>query len=107
VAPLTIGGMSMSVQGVPVDLVAPVAMWVQEALQDVQNYTLSKPYLVLTKLWASRGEQDDADVIALLRASGHGELDIIRGVIQRHLPDQVDDLEQMIEISRMASGSQG
>lgn len=73
----------------------------EHAIQTTKGPALSGPYLVLSKLWAGRGEQDDTDVIGILRALDAEQLTETTRLVARHVPDDRDDLEQMIEISRL------
>lgn len=101
--PLAIGGYSVRVKGVPVDIVAVDQPWVQAALDSARSTAhgkvISKPYLVLMKLWAMRGEQDDTDVISVLRGMSRAERKATRELVERHLPAEADDFDSMVRIA--------
>ena len=99
--PLTIGGVSVKVGNIDVDLIAPDTSWVGEAISSASGGLISKPYLVITKLWASRGEQDDADIIGLVKTMSSKEIKSTKDLISTHMPDQIDDFDQMVEISKI------
>ena len=56
---LSIGGVAMNVNGVEIDLIAMDTPWAEDAIRTAgsspHGRLVSKPYLVLMKLWASRG----------------------------------------------------
>jgi hypothetical protein len=104
--PLTIGGISIKVKGVPVDIVAPRQPWVDPALDTAEKTrygkVISKPFLVLTKLWAMRGEQDDTDILYVLRAMNSQEKQQTRTLIMRFLPNEAEDLESMLALAALS-----
>lgn len=57
---------------------------------------VSGPYLVISKLWDSRGSQDETDVLGVLGRMGDAELNATRRFVARFLPNDVDDLESLI-----------
>jgi hypothetical protein len=72
VGPLTIGGVTTKTKlGFELDLVAIDTPWANDAIKDAQKskygMVVSKPYLVLMKLFASRSTKDDADAIGILK----------------------------------------
>jgi hypothetical protein len=101
--PLAIGGVSVKVKGVAVDVVAPAYRWVGPAIEAAGDSpygrVISKPYLVLMKLWAARGEQDDTDILYVLKQMGPRERQVTRSLVRRHLPADVDDLDSMLALS--------
>lgn len=103
--PLAIGGYSVRVKSVPVDIVAVDQPWVQAALDSAQTTShgkvVSKPYLVLMKLWAMRGEQDDTDVISVLRGMSRIERKTTRALVMQYLPAEMDDFNSMARIAEM------
>ena len=104
--PLAIGGVSIKVKGVPVDVIAPRQPWVGPALEAAQKTrygkVISKPFLVLTKLWAGRGEQDDTDILYVLRAMNSREKEQTRTLIMHFLPNEAEDLESMLALARLS-----
>jgi len=104
--PLAIGGVSIKVKGVPVDIVAPRQPWVDPALEAAKKTrygkVISKPFLVLTKLWAARGEQDDTDILYVLRAMSSQEKQQTCTLIMRFLPNEADDLESMLALAALS-----
>ena len=104
--PLSIGGFSIRVNGVPVDVIAPRQPWVNPAIEAVKQTrygkVISKPFLVLTKLWATRGEQDDTDILYVLRAMNSQEKQQTRTLVFRFLPNDVDDLESMLALATLS-----
>ena len=105
IKPLSIGGMAINSNGIDVDLVAPHKAWLSSAIAGANatkyGYIISKPYLVLTKLWSSRGEQDDTDVIGVIRNMNDEEITQTRKLIGRYLSNEVDDLEQFIKMKEI------
>ncbi len=57
---------------------------------------ISAPYLVITKLWDSRGSQDETDVLGVLKKMTDADLNVTRELIKRYLPNDADDLETLI-----------
>lgn len=103
--PLAIGGYSVRVKGVPVDIVAMDQPWVQAALDSAQHTVhgnvISKPYLIVMKLFAMRGEQDDTDVVSLLRGMLRAERKATRKLIEQCLPADLDDFDSMVRLAEM------
>ena len=103
--PLTIGGSAMSVNGTEIDLVSPQMPWVSDAIATAQpsphGRVVNKSYLVLMKLWASRGMQEDADMMSLLKGMTPAEWSQCQGLIRKHLPNDVDDLDNLHETARL------
>lgn len=104
--PLAIGGLAIRVRGIPVDLVAPRQPWVDAAIASAKQTrygkVISKPFLVLTKLWAGRGEQDDTDILYVLRAMKAREKEQTRTLILHYLPNEAEDLESMLALAALS-----
>lgn len=104
--PFAIGGVSIKVQGVSVDLVAPGQPWVGAAIDAAERTrygrVISKPFLVLTKLWTMRGEQDDTDILYVLRAMNSQERQQTRILTMRYLPNEAEDLESMLALADLS-----
>lgn len=102
--PLTIGGMSVTVNGIDVDLVSPQEPWVDRAIMTAQGTSygpvVSKPFLVLMKLWASRGAQEDLDMSYMLRAMSEEEVAETKDLVQKFLPNDVEDLDSLIDFAQ-------
>jgi len=93
-----------SPEGVEVDVVLGDDPWLDEALahprQDPAGFpVLDLPYLVLTKLVASR-LQDVADLSRMLGLASDEELSSVRAVVTRYAPTEMDDLESLIYLGR-------
>lgn len=103
--PIAIGGKIVALpDGTEVDLVSPNTAFVQDAIVAAENTrfgrVVSKPYLVLLKLWASRGSQEDVDMINMLRVMSPAERKFTRMLVKRHLPNDLEDLQGLIEMSK-------
>lgn len=103
ISTLTIGGLSGTApNGTPVDLVSLNEPWADEAIATAVNTphgkVVAKPYLVLMKLWASRGAQDDTDMLYTLKGMSDQEVQQVRDLVKKHLPNEVEDLESMISM---------
>ena len=57
---------------------------------------VAAPFLVVTKLWDSRGSQDETDVLGVLKRMTDADLDVTRRLVRQYLPNDVDDLESLI-----------
>lgn len=101
VAPLRTGGYSGTTPaGLRIDLVCPNQQWVEPAIANPistpHGPMVSGPYLVISKLWDSRGSQDETDVLGVLGRMSDPELNATRRLVARFLPNDVDDLESLI-----------
>ncbi len=98
-----------SPEGVEVDVVLGDDPWLDEALahprQDPAGFpVLDLPYLVLTKLVASR-LQDVADLSRMLGLASDEELASVRAVVARYAPTEMDDLESLIYLGRFETST--
>ena len=98
-----------SPEDVEVDVILGDYPWLDEALarpcQDSSGYpVLDLPYLVLTKLAASR-VQDTADLSRMLGLASEEDLVRVRAVVARYAPEEADDLESLIYLGRVEMGS--
>ena len=88
-----------------IDLIWIDQPWAEEALAQAistrHGNVISKPYLVLTKLWAGRGEQDDTDIISILRVMTPEDKAKTAELVRRHIGEDIEDFDQMIAISEM------
>lgn len=96
-----IGGIAGTLpDGTEIDLVSPDEPWVNDAVASAVNSPhgkmVSKPFLVLLKLRASRGAQDDTDMLYTLKNMTDEEIDVARQVVAEYLPNDTEDLESMI-----------
>lgn len=96
-----IGGIAGTLpNGTEIDLVSPSEPWVDAAVASAvdspHGKMISKPYLVLLKLRASRGPQDDTDMIQTLKNMTDEEIDVARQAVAQYLPNDTEDLETMI-----------
>lgn len=99
--PVTIGGVAGTLpDGTEIDIVSPGEPWVEEAIDSAvetsHGRVVSRPFLILTKLWASRGTIDDTDMLQVLKNMPDEEIDHTRQIVSRYLPNEVEDLESMI-----------
>src|SRR5207302_952519 len=95
VSPLRTGGYSgVTPDGMRIDVVAPNQRWVGPAVaQPVQTShgpMVSAPFLVITKLWDSRGSQDETDVLGVLKKMTDADLNVTRQLVRQYLPNDVD-----------------
>jgi hypothetical protein len=103
VSPLRVGGYSgVTPDGVRIDVVAPDQPWVAPAVAQPMptphGPMVSAPFLVITKLWDSRGSQDETDVLGVLQRMTDSELNVTRQLVRQYLPNDVDDLESLISM---------
>ncbi|MBM2810212.1 MAG: hypothetical protein HW416_971 [Chloroflexi bacterium] len=111
---LAIGGSAWrSPDGLHVDVIERDDPWVADALlaashnRDEQRLPiLPLPYLVLTKLDASRA-QDVADLARMLGAAAESDLELCRQVVNEFRPEDRDDLESLIRLGRLEQQGMG
>jgi len=105
VSPLAIPGFLVrSPQEVEVDVILGDYPWLEEALahplQDPAGYpVLDLPYLVLTKMAASR-TRDLGDLGTMLGLASEEELARVRAVVARYAPADTEDLESLIYLGQ-------
>jgi hypothetical protein len=105
---LTTGGSAWrSPEGLGLDLMSCEAPWGHAALEEAQQNRDAAglpicplPYLVLLKLQASR-TIDIADVSRMLGLADDAALDRVRAVVAQYAPEDVEDLEALIELGRL------
>jgi hypothetical protein len=90
--------------GVEVDVLLGAYAWLEEALAqpelDAAGYpVIGLQYLVLLKLQAERS-QDWADVSRMLGQAGEAQLDRVLEFVQRHSPEDVEDLQALIFLGK-------
>ncbi|MDP1711954.1 MAG: hypothetical protein Q8K86_05805 [Candidatus Nanopelagicaceae bacterium] len=105
---LSIGGASVEIDGLTVDVVAPAVGWVGSAVAEADDTkygkVVSKPYLVISKLWAARGEIDDADVLGIIRKMTPEDKKKVKKLAETYLSyEDAEDLNQFIDIAEMPS----
>jgi hypothetical protein len=103
VSPLRTGGYSgVTPDGMRIDVVAPNQRWVASAVAQAVHTShgpmVSAPFLVITKLWDSRGSQDETDVLGVLKRMTDADLNATRQLVRQYLPNDVDDLESLISM---------
>jgi hypothetical protein len=103
VSPLRTGGYSgLTPDGMRIDVVAPNQQWVAPAvaqpIRTPHGPMVSAPFLVITKLWDSRGSQDETDVLGVLKRMTDADLNVTRQLVSQYLPNDVDDLEVLISM---------
>lgn len=85
-----------------IDLVSPNQPWVElaiaNAIATAHGPMVSSPYLVISKLWDSRGSHDETDVLGVLGRMRDDELNATRQLVAQFLPNDVDDLESLISM---------
>jgi hypothetical protein len=87
--------------GLRIDLVSPpnqpwIGAAISQAVTTPHGPMISAPYLVITKLWDSRGSQDETDVLGVLKKMTDADLNVTRELIKLYLPNDADDLETLI-----------
>ena len=98
------GYLMLSPEGVEVDVLFGDYPWLKNALahpsKDPAGYpVIGMPYLVLLKITAQRA-QDWADASRIVGWASDGELDAVRAVVARYSPEDSEDLESLIFISK-------
>lgn len=92
--------------GRELDLLGLPGRWGEEAVSAAQRNvldgrpTLTLPHLVVAKLISGRAV-DVADLSRMLGAANAEALAAVRGAVTRHLPDALDDLEQLIVLGKL------
>jgi hypothetical protein len=105
-ADLTVPGHTLrSPGGVEVDVLFGDMPWLETALAEPRRDPagfpiLDLPYLVLTKLAATRA-QDVADITRMLGLATDEELDRVRAVVARNSPEDSEDLETLIYLGKL------
>ena len=102
---LSVGGKSyQSVNGEILDVLSSNNDYIKEAMQqpNIQNgiNVMPMPYLVLMKIMASR-VQDLADATRMLGFANESDLQKVRDLIARFLPDALEDIESMIWLGKL------
>ena len=111
---LSIGGSSWTApNGELIDILEGADVWWTEAIADAQANRdgqglpiIPLPYLVLIKLRAGR-VQDIADATRMLGQAGEATLDAVRMLFAQHAPEDMQDLESLIELGRLELQSSG
>lgn len=103
---LTIGGVAAKTpSGTEIDIVALDEPWSDDAISNAEDTkygrVISKPYLVLAKIYASRGISDDADSIKMLQMMSDEEISRTLDLVNKYYSSYSDDLEQMIELAKL------
>ena len=98
------GYLMLSPDGVELDIIFGSYPWLKEALAhpayDPAGYPVVKlPYLIILKMTAQRA-QDWADVSRMLGWASDADLDEVRAVIKRYIPEDLEDLESLIFIGK-------
>jgi len=104
-SPLTIGGITMVMPGEEeIDLVSPGEAWVQDAIAGAvstpHGRVASRPWIVLMKMWASRGLQEDTDMLYMIKAMSPAERRETKRLFRQWLPSDQEDLAQMLDLAR-------
>ncbi len=102
-SPLRTGGYSgVTPAGLRIGVVSPSQPWFEPAIANAvptpHGPMVRGPFLVITKLWDSRGSRDETDVLGVLGRMGDDELNVTRQLVGQYLPNEVDDLESLISV---------
>ena len=111
---LSIGGSSWTApNGELIDILEGDDLWWAKAIADAQSNrdaqglpVVSLPYLVLIKFQAGR-VQDIADVTRMLGQAEEATLDAVRVLFVQHAPEDMQDLESLIELGRLELQASG
>lgn len=98
------GCLMLSPEGTELDVLFGNYAWLDEALSHTANdpagYPIVRlPYLILLKMEAQRA-QDWADVSRMLGWASEADLDEVRAVVKRYMPQDLEDLESLIFIGK-------
>ncbi|MBI5962943.1 MAG: hypothetical protein HY863_05670 [Chloroflexi bacterium] len=98
------GYLMLSPEGTELDVLFGNYAWLDEALSHTANdpagYPIVKlPYLILLKMEAQRA-QDWADVSRMLGWASETDLDEVRAIVKRYMPQDLEDLESLIFIGK-------
>ncbi len=98
------GFLMMSPDGTELDVIFGHYPWLKEALkntgQDPAGYPVVKlPYLVMMKMESQRA-RDLGDLGTMLGWASDDDLDKVRKVVKKYIPEDVEDLESLIFIGR-------
>ena len=103
---LSIGGATWKLpNGVELDVIFSEAPWAAEViahavLDEAGVPTIALPYLVVMKLYAGR-VQDIADITRMLGAANAEQLQQVRQVVEKYMPDALEDIESMVVLGKM------
>ena len=111
---LSIGGSSwLTPNGELIDILEGDDVWWANAIADAQANRdahglpiIPLPYLVLIKLRAG-WVQDIADVTRMLGQAGETTLEAVRTLFAQHAPEDMQDLESLIDLGRLELQSSG
>ena len=98
------GYLMLSPDGVEVDVLFGSDAWLREALRhpayDPAGYPVVKlPYLIMLKMEAQRA-RDLGDLGTMLGWASDADLDAVRAVVKRYVPEDLEDLESLIFIGK-------
>ena len=103
------GSTWLAPNGQEIDVLEGAETWWPEALAEAQTNldgqglpVVPLRYLVLMKYQSGRA-QDLADIERMLGQSSESQLGAIRTLFQRQLPNDVEDLESLIELGKLSS----
>lgn len=103
---LTIGGVAATTpSGIEIDILSPDQPWVDDAIKNAEDTkygkVVSKPYLVLMKIYASRSSQDDNDIIIMLQNMNENEQELSIKLVDEYFSNMSDDIRQMLELAKL------
>ncbi len=98
------GYLMLSPDGVELDVIFGSYPWLKEALghpaYDPAGYPVVKlPYLIILKMAVQRA-RDLGDLGTMLGWASDGDLDEVRAVVKRYVPEDLEDLESLIFIGK-------
>ena len=103
------GSTWLAPNGQEIDVLEGEEVWWSEALAEAQTNldgqglpVVPLRYLVLMKYQSGRA-QDLADIERMLGQSNDSQLTAIRALFQKQLPNDVEDLESLIELGKLSS----
>ena len=88
-----------------IDLIWINQPWATDALRQTMaskfGKVIDRPWLVLTKLWSSRGEQDDTDIIQVIKGMDAAQVILTKKLVAKYFQADIDDFDQMVEIAKL------
>lgn len=98
------GYLMLAPDGTEVDIIFGKYRWLKDALThtktDPAGYpVIGLPYLIIMKMSAQR-TRDMGDLGTLLGWASDAELDEVRAVVKKYVPEDLEDLESLIYIGR-------
>lgn len=96
-------GYQTVVGGVEVDIMELDERWTDDMLSAAVKTRfgsmVSAEFLILLKILGKRGIQDDTDVMRVLKTLDRKRVKIVRKLLSKYLPHEVEDFDSMVEIA--------